>query len=257
MTDTIRRPKVVTRQLADEVFERVATDLIASGDVAPGELLPSETKLAERYGVSRVTLRAALRMLQEAHLVRIQNGIGSVVLERPPVASEGLDQLCSMETFNRHADGKLGTTDLEWRQGPADAEAASKLSVGVGTLLNVATRVKLVGDVRVSFGIERVPADLLSLAAMQDEFAGSVMDVLLAHDELNIQYADAELVPCLLPADIARRIGVKRGELAQYLEQVMYSSDGTPVQWGEAWLLPEYSRFLVRRRRSRVAQIGH
>ncbi|MFN8202609.1 MAG: GntR family transcriptional regulator [Solirubrobacteraceae bacterium] len=243
----IRGPRVAARQLANEVYDRLTQEFIFSGQVAPGELLPSETRLASHYGVSRVTIRSALRMLQDAHLIRIRNGIGSVVLPRPAAVTEGLDQLLSLETYARERQQEVGTTDIEWSEEHADEDVAAKLEVPVGAPLNVVHRVKLFGDERVAWGIEKVPADVLPLETLQAEFDGSAMDVLLAHPGLGIDYADAELEPAGAPAIVARRLGVKTGTVCQILEQVMYAG-GRPVQWGKAYLLPKHYRLHVRRR---------
>jgi GntR family transcriptional regulator len=243
----IHGPRVAARQLANEVYDRVAQEFIFNGEVPPGELLPSETKLAAHYGVSRVTIRSALRMLQDAHLIRIRNGIGSVVLPRPAVVTEGLDKLCSLETYARERSQEVGTADVHWSEEPADEEAAEKLELPVGAPVYVVHRVKLFGDARVAWGIERTPAEVLPLDVLKSGFVGSIMDVLLSHTELGIEYADAELTPAAAPAAIARRLGVKSGTVCQTLEQVMYAG-GRPVQWGKAWLLPEHYRLQVRRR---------
>ncbi|MEA2330128.1 MAG: GntR family transcriptional regulator [Thermoleophilaceae bacterium] len=250
----IHGPRVATRQLANEVYDRLTQQFIFSGDVPPGELLPSETKLAAHYGVSRVTIRSALRMLQDSHLIRIRNGIGSVVLPRPAVVTEGLDKLCSLETYAREHSQEIGTTDLDWSEEEADDEAAAKLELEAGAPVYVVHRVKLFGDVRVAWGIERVPADVLPLSVLKAEFVGSVMDVLLAHTDLGIEYADAELTPAAAPAAIARRLGVKNGTVCQTLEQIMYAG-GRPIQWGKAWLLPEHYRLQVRRRVTHTAPV--
>ena len=57
---------------------------IAAGNPAVGELLPTEHALTEQYGVSRHTVREALRMLAEAGLIARRRGAGTVV-----VASQG------------------------------------------------------------------------------------------------------------------------------------------------------------------------
>ena len=250
----VKSPRITTRQLAAEVFDRLLQDFILSGEVPPGELLPSETNLAAHYGVSRVTLRSALQMLQEAHMIRIRNGIGSVVLPRPPVVTEGLDRLVSLESYAREGATEVGTTDVEWSQVPADEQDAAKLELPTGTPINVVHRVKLFDGTRVAWGIERVPAHVLPLETLQAEFVGSVMDVLLAHRELGVEYADAELEPRAAPAAIARRLDVKPGTVCQTLDQVMYAG-GIAVQWGTVWLLPEHYRLQVRRHATRTAPV--
>jgi GntR family transcriptional regulator len=250
-SNLIRGPRVATRQLAHEVYDRIAQDFILSGQVPPGELLPSEKRLSAYYGVSRVTIRATLRMIQDAHLIRIRNGIGSVVLPRPAVVTEGLDRLVSLESYARERSQDIGTADITWAEEPADDDVAAKLEVPVGALLNVVHRVKLFSGEPVAWGIERVPADVLPLATLQAQFVGSAMDVLLSHGELGVEYADAEIEPAVAPPSIAGRLGVELGTVCQTFEQVMYAG-GRPVQWGKAYLLPKHYRLQVRRRLSPV-----
>lgn len=53
---------------------------IRAGRLRVGDLLPSEPQLSQRYGVSRQTVRAALRTLQQHGLVDSRRGIGSTVI---------------------------------------------------------------------------------------------------------------------------------------------------------------------------------
>src|SRR5215211_2896752 len=91
------------RSLVDEVRDLIARDFILSDAVPPGELLPSEKELAVRYGASRVTVRASIRSLHEAGLIKVRHGVGSIVLPRSRALMQGLDRMCSLETFAREA----------------------------------------------------------------------------------------------------------------------------------------------------------
>src|SRR5439155_19199187 len=55
---------------------------IRSGDVAPGERLPAERELVETFGVSRVSVREAIRSLEALGLVRVYQGRGAFVSDR-------------------------------------------------------------------------------------------------------------------------------------------------------------------------------
>lgn len=68
------------RQVADRL-----RGAIQSGELRPGEALPTEKQLAERYGVSRPTVRAALGLLRTEGLIDARQGSGAFVrLRRPP-----------------------------------------------------------------------------------------------------------------------------------------------------------------------------
>src|ERR1700739_3938197 len=64
---------VIRRSVPEEVFEQIATDVL-SGEMQPGEALPSERRLAEVFGVSRPAVREALKRLSAASLVEVRQG---------------------------------------------------------------------------------------------------------------------------------------------------------------------------------------
>lgn len=68
------------RQLAGQLRE-----LIAAGDLVPGQQLPSERDLVRQYGVSRRTVRDALALLRADGLVATRHGAGVYVREIHPV----------------------------------------------------------------------------------------------------------------------------------------------------------------------------
>lgn len=81
----------VTRQsIPDHVFEQIMSDVL-SGELAPGELLPSERRLAEVLGVSRPVVREALKRLTAAGLVEVRQGDATTVRDYKRHA--GLDLL--------------------------------------------------------------------------------------------------------------------------------------------------------------------
>jgi DNA-binding FadR family transcriptional regulator len=70
------------RGLAHELVERLK-DRILSGEISPGDRLPTESSLVEEFGVSRTVVREAVSRLQAAGLVETFQGRGSFVLEVP------------------------------------------------------------------------------------------------------------------------------------------------------------------------------
>ena len=69
---------VPSQKLHDQVFDRIKNK-IRSGELRQGSLLPGENRLAEEMGVSRVTIRQALKQLSEAGIIETHKGKGSVV----------------------------------------------------------------------------------------------------------------------------------------------------------------------------------
>ena len=65
--------QIARRKIADEVFDRLI-DLIRSGEIAPGDALPSERALMERFGVGRPGAREALQRIDMMGLATIRHG---------------------------------------------------------------------------------------------------------------------------------------------------------------------------------------
>src|SRR5262245_19050028 len=79
-SEAIRRPSLV-----DEIVSRVRGEIL-QGRWAAGQTLPPEREVAERWGVTRTSLKHALVRLEEVGLVRTKHGVGTVVQD---VAEEG------------------------------------------------------------------------------------------------------------------------------------------------------------------------
>ncbi len=62
------------------VFEKLE-DSIISGDIKPGEKVPTERDLAKIFNVSRNTVRTALKLLEFTELIEIKHGVGIIVSE--------------------------------------------------------------------------------------------------------------------------------------------------------------------------------
>ncbi|MGY6635124.1 MAG: FadR/GntR family transcriptional regulator [Alkalilacustris sp.] len=79
LSNVIRNRKT----LADQIYGRIL-ELIASGQIAEGDRLPSEHQISQRFSVSRPVVREALQRLRDDGLVTARQGVGSFVRRRPP-----------------------------------------------------------------------------------------------------------------------------------------------------------------------------
>jgi GntR family transcriptional regulator, transcriptional repressor for pyruvate dehydrogenase complex len=78
-TSTFSRLKLAPRSA--QVREQLE-DAILRGDFRPGQRLPSERELTELFGVSRVSVREAIRSLEAVGLVEVRHGSGTTVADR-------------------------------------------------------------------------------------------------------------------------------------------------------------------------------
>ena len=72
-----RRPGRLASVVVEELAHR-----IVSGNLAAGDVLPTETVLCDEFGFSRTSIREGLKLLEERGLVRVEQGRGTTVQPR-------------------------------------------------------------------------------------------------------------------------------------------------------------------------------
>src|SRR6266516_973816 len=142
-------PRAPYRQIADDL--RAA---IQSGELRPGDKLPSIRELTERYGVTHVTADQALRVLKAEGLVDVRRGRGSYVRQPRPLIHVSSNYLVarpgeprSQWSIEAQAQGlRAGQQIREVATVPAPAEIAELLGIPVGDPVVVRRRVMLIED---------------------------------------------------------------------------------------------------------------
>ncbi|WP_329404629.1 GntR family transcriptional regulator [Streptomyces melanogenes] len=168
-----------------KVYERIADELresIRSGQLAPGDQLPTEAKLAERFGKSVPTVREALRLLRDEGLIEKQHGRGTFVRRpRTPVVRSNVRHQWEkdrarepepkrLQTGATEHDTGLTVNDLvfyaSYREAKADAELAEAFGVPEGTLL-------LQRTYRTRYSAETAPFNLVTSYLIHELVAGN------------------------------------------------------------------------------------
>ena len=83
--ETVRKTRKLPERVADKLREMIIQDSLKTG-----AKLPAEAELMERFGVSRSTVREAVKILQTEHIVDIRQGQGTFLCAMPGLASDPL-----------------------------------------------------------------------------------------------------------------------------------------------------------------------
>ncbi|BBZ60502.1 FadR/GntR family transcriptional regulator [Mycolicibacterium monacense] len=113
------------RSVPEDVFDQIVTEVL-SGQMQPGQTLPSERRLAEVLGVSRPAIREALKRLAGAGLIEVRQGDATTVRDFRRTA--GLDLLPRLLMRGGELDLTVVRSILETRlhNGPKVAELAAE-----------------------------------------------------------------------------------------------------------------------------------
>jgi GntR family transcriptional regulator len=236
----------VKKRLSFSVRDEIAAR-IASGRVAPGTRLPAEPELAEELGVSRATLREALRSLEEDGFVTRTRGAGTYATRRPRLRNN-LDVNFGVTEAIRAAGMRPGTMQISVHTEGASELIASELDLVVGDPVVLLERVRTADGRPVVFSrdivsISRVTANDVASMAVD----GSLYDVLesVGHAVAN---GVVTIEPTVSDRALAKLLKVKAGVPILFLRQIDFDQAGDPVLVSEEHHLAEAFEFTVVRR---------
>src|SRR5512139_3706521 len=128
--------------MAQYPYRRLQAELLKMIGSLPAESrLPSEPELARKLGVSRATLREAMRAFETQGLIRRRQGSGTFVVGQMPVIEAGLEVLESLETMARRMGQEVSVGGLEVEERLADEEISKELGVSLSARLTRVRRV--------------------------------------------------------------------------------------------------------------------
>ncbi len=229
---------------------RVKDDLlsrIASGRIPPGSKLPPEPALAEELGVSRPTLREALRSLEEDGFVTRTSGAGTYATHRPRLRNN-LDVNFGVTEAIRAAGMEPGTSQSAVHSGGATDEEAATLDLQPGDPVVRLERVRTADGGPVVFSIDVVSASRLAAAELSSmPLDGSVYQLLERHGT-PVEHGVVSVEPARADRGLAKRLGVKSGALLLYLRQIDYGREGEALLLSHEHHLADAFEFTVVRR---------
>lgn len=241
----IRQPS-----LADQVYEIIVNG-ISNGTYPPGSLLPSENQLAERFNVSRPTIRAAFARLVERGYVRRQRGVGTFVNDSPSIVNP-LYQLLDVQERVSARGFKPGFKQLKSEVIEADEDIAEKLYVEIGSPILHIHKVFTADDEPIIMFVNYIPAaifqECLTLEqALEPGATEPFFEFFSKRCSRSVKYLTSFIKPknvkdCELP-DIFRFEDPNTPLLV--VEDIGYDGNDEPVFFSMEYLVGEASSFHV------------
>lgn len=234
--------------MANFPFKRLQVDLAALISRSPaGQRLPSEPNLAKQLGVSRATLREAMRSFETQGLIRRRQGAGTFVVGKMQVMDSGLEVLESLETIAKRLGLVVSISDLSIEATAADEELAKMLDVPVGENLTRVCRVVHTDDRPVAYLVDILPETILRANDLPADFHGSVLDFLQGRgDALKTSRANVSAIGAT--AEVAKAIEIQRGDVLLHFYSQLFDTSGKVVDYSLSYFIPGYFHFHIVRR---------
>ena len=229
-------------------FQRLTAELSALiARTPPGQQLPSEPQLSKQMGVSRATLREAMRSFETQGLIRRRQGAGTFVVGKVPVIESGLEALESLETLARRMNLPISVSNLHVEKVFADQDSATALGVPLATRLTRVRRVMLADGRPAAYLVDTLPESILRAEELPDSFNGSVLDYLLERgDPLTASRAAVSAIGAA--ATVAKQLEIQRGDVLLHFSSLLYNDKGTVMDYSLTYFIPGYFNFHIVRR---------
>jgi GntR family transcriptional regulator len=216
-------------QIAQSLRQR-----IGSGELAPGERLANQRRLARQFGVTLMTLRQALELLERDGLIARHHGLGTFV------ASPSVDyDILQLNTFagDLSARGaRVATRFLRSHFSLADRWAARELRLAKGARVFVLERLRLVDGHPMSFQASSLPASIGEEVAKLDLAVTPLRQALSFKLGIEIVAAQETVSAVHLETRAARDLGCRAGAPAFRSDRVSVGPDGTPVVYDRVFI---------------------
>ncbi len=232
------------RSLVDSA-EQALRNWLAPGRYRPGDRLPPEHDVAQMLGISRGTLRTALRRLEDTGEIVRRQGSGTFVgrVALPGQLDERLERLEPYSSLAKRRGVSLAAGNLRIEPRAVGPEIGELLELEPSTIVTTVFRVLLASGTptAVMFDVTHPSVALPNEKALTRMLSDGkmVLDVLIELG-LPVGFARTRVMPCLVaPRDqVGKALQLNRATAVLELEEIIYVGSGEPVAYSRDLFAP-------------------
>lgn len=233
---TVMEPLYV--QIAEGLFNQ-----IESGELSPGDRLPSERELSHMLGVNRMTLRRALQMLESQGLLIRRQGDGTYVSD--PKIDRQAANLVPFTRGMRRRGYIPGAKVILLEKRPVETSVAKELGLRVATPVYYLHRLRLINSEPVMLEKLIMPAERFRDFERFDLSKRSIYDVFESEYGVQVVRARQSLEPVVAERYEAELLKVKPGFPLMLERRLGFDHDDVPVEYGNDLYRGDRFRFVT------------
>jgi len=227
-------------------LEEHIKDLIEKGELHPGDALPAEREYAEKYQISRMTVRQAFtKLVNEGYLHRLQ-GKGTFVSERK--IEQTLQGLTSFTEDMKARGLEPGSKLVHFEIIPATSAIAKQLSIQEYGPVYEMKRIRLADGVPMALETNYISANLIK--GLTEQIVNqSLYAYIENHLNLRIDYATQVIESSIASELEANNLQIKKGAPVMLIQRNTFLSDGTPVELVKSIYRADRYKFMIQMKR--------
>ena len=234
------------RHLYLQVIDRLKSD-IEKGVYQENEKLPSEFELSKSLGVSRATLREALRLLEEENVIVRRHGVGTFVNPKP-VFTSGIEHLSSVSSMIEKAGMEPGTIFMSAKEEEPTEGDLNRFQTDINDKIITIERVRTADGEPVVYCIDKVPSNYLPQQFLKNEDL-SIFSALEKSGNLRVAYAITYIDPIGYHETVSPILKCGPETALLVLKQLHYDDNDQVVLYSKNYFRADKFSFHVVRKR--------
>ncbi len=224
-------------------------DLLRRENYQPGDKIPTESELTDMLDVSRATLREGLHLLEEERVIRAKHGSGRYLLSLPEDLEFDITRLQSVTEMLGAFGIPVSTKVLGVKHINADPEIAWQLQIEENQPVIAIERVRYAHDNPVIYSIDMICEDLIGDCWQEDDFNGSLLQVLEEKFNIFLDYSIATIRAITSQDLIPPEIEIDPNVPWIVLIQTNFTNIGDPIIYSKDYHRGDDISFKVKRLR--------
>ena len=209
-------------------IKEVLKQRILDGDYATHERLPSESDFMKVFGVSRITVRQALRDLHTEGLVFSVQGKGTFVSK--PKAVQDIQTLKGFGEAMTPQGYETSARVVSVQEVRASAAVSELLAIGRNAKVIELKRIRYLNHDPISLDLSFFPLDIGHKLLARD-LTQDIFPMLENEFAIELGHADLSIEAMAASESIAELLNIDIGSSVLQIQRLVFSKDGTPVDF--------------------------
>ncbi len=225
---------------------------IISKAILPGEKLPSEAALQEKYGISRTPIRQAIAYLVSSGYLVSKAGKGTFV--RSNISNIIEESLTRLTSFHEDmAERGINVTEkiLEFKEIKADENLKTMLNLGTDERVIQIKRLFYAGNDSLSIQYSHIPKLFIKDFPFQEKLNEYKSIYFILEKVLGYVIEDAmqNIESCVAEKEISKLLNIKNGEPLLKHKRITYIKTGDPIEYVLAYFKASKYKYFIRLKR--------
>lgn len=222
-----------TSRIHEQIKEEIVDNILA-GVYRPGDIIPGQVYYAEKYNVSRLTVRKAIDALVAKGILYTHKGKGTFVQE---IATNtyGYRRLSGFSSNVLSRSVRVSSVVLGIQRLSADKRLSHSLQIPEKEPVVLIERLRCVNDICVSLQRSHLAVMRVGHINFEEEDleTGSLYRLLDEKANLAPAYLDEHFRAVACPAPMAEHFGINPGAPVLYITRIAYTQNDVPIEYCE------------------------